>query len=121
MVKFVGACLLAAALWGCATPAPQTGPDPGRVASPPGPAASLPRYRCDHGLEFTVQFRDDAAVLDVGARGSELLLRDAGGVTPQQTVYSNSRLRAEFGLGPAGRAAVLHYLSPPLLVACARE
>jgi hypothetical protein len=81
----------------------------------------LPRYRCDHDIEFTVQFGDDTATVDAATRGSEMLLRDAGGLTPQQTVYSNLRLRAEFGLGASGREAILHYLSPPLVAHCLRD
>ena len=44
-----------------------------------------------------------------GSRGNDVLLRDAGGMTPQQTVYSNARMRAEFGLGASGREAILRY------------
>jgi hypothetical protein len=105
--------LAAAALSACAPVAP---PGPVRAA-----AESLPRYRCDHETEFTVRFADDTAAVDAGPHDHELLLRDAGGVTPQQTVYSNLRLRAEFGLGPTGSEAVLHYLSPALDVHCQRQ
>ena len=51
----------------------------------------------------------------------EVLLRDAGGLTPTQTVYSNPRMRAEFGLGAAGNQAVLRYLLQPVVLRCARE
>jgi hypothetical protein len=110
-------------LWGCASePAPTAVPT--ASTSAPGtasPAASLPNYRCEHNIEFSARFVDDTAVLDVGSRGREVLLRDAGGLTPQQTVFSNDRLRAEFGLGPTGRDAILRYLSPPLVANCVRE
>ena len=69
-------------------------------------------------MEFTVRYGDGTALLDAGNRGREQLLRDAGGITPRQTVYSNPRLRAEFGLGPGGDEALLHYASPPLQVRC---
>ena len=82
-------------------------------------AAGLPRYQCEHGIEFTARFIDDTAVLD-GTRGKDILYRDAGG-QGAQTVYSNPQLRAEFGLGASGREAVLHYLLPPLEARCVRD
>jgi hypothetical protein len=105
-------------LAGCAAgPAPQ-----GAASTSSGVRAStsggLARYRCEQGVEFTARFADDSAVLDAGARGKETLLRDAGGVTPQQSVYSSNRLRAEFGLGSDGKQAVLHYLAPALELRC---
>jgi hypothetical protein len=104
------AWLAAAALCACAPVAPTVPADP--------LARVLPHYRCDDGTQFTVNFAEDMAIVDAGKRGSELLLRDAGGITPQQVVYSNVRLRAEFGLGADGREAVLHYLSPSLEMHC---
>jgi len=101
--------LAAAALGGCA------GMGPSR------PAESRAHYRCEHGFEFTVRFVDDSAVLDAGSRGSDVLLRDAGGATPQQSVYSNLRMRAEFGLGASGREAILHYPMLPLVSHCVRD
>ena len=86
-----------------------------------GPGAALPRYRCEHGIEFTVRFVDDSALLDAGARGYDILYRDAGGLTPQQTVYSNVRTRAEFGLGASGREAILRYPLLPLAARCVRD
>ena len=64
-------------------------------------SASQPVYQCSQGLQFTVRFVNDTAVLK-GARGDDVLLRDAGG-QGAQTVYSNPRMRAEFGLGANGR------------------
>ncbi len=94
-------------------------------SSAPGPSTKVesaaPHYRCDNGTEFTVRFADDSAIVDAGARGREELPRDAGGVTPQQTVYSNERMRAEFGLGVSGREALLRYAQPPLLAHCVRD
>jgi 4-amino-4-deoxy-L-arabinose transferase-like glycosyltransferase len=95
------------------------------AASAPGPAAASTRgagvpwrYRCDRGGDFTVRFADDTAFIDSARDGREVVLRDAGGVTPQQSVYSNARLRAEFGLGPAGREAKLRYLPDSQVAHC---
>ena len=134
MLRLMAAGLLAGAgMLGCAFAPPVTlapspaAPQPATQASPPAgaappvlssPVAGLTRYRCDQGVEVTVRFSDGTALLDSAARGHELLLRDAGGLTPQQTVYSNSRLRAEFGLGGAGREATLRYLAPALVAHC---
>ena len=85
-----------------------------------GPSASaLTPYRCDRGMQFTVRFADGTAIVK-GARGDDVLLRDAGG-QGAQTVYSNPRMRAEFGLGAGGREAVLHYPVAPLATRCVRE
>ena len=78
-----------------------------------------PVYECDQNLKFSVRFVNDTAVLK-GARGDDVLLRDAGG-QGAQTVYSNPRLRAEFGLGAGGREAVLQYLQQPLMARCLRD
>ena len=75
--------------------------------------------QCDQNLKFSVKFVNDTAVLK-GARGDDVLLRDAGG-QGAQTVYSNPRLRAEFGLGAGGREAVLQYLQQPLMARCLRD
>ena len=83
-------------------------------------AADVPRYRCEGGTEFTVRFAGDGTAVMKGARGDDTLLRDAGG-QGAQTVYSNPRMRAEFGLGADGREAVLRYLTPPLATRCVRE
>ena len=77
-------------------------------------------YRCENAIEFKARFIDNSAVLD-GSRGYDVLYRDAGGVTPSQTIYSNNRMRAEFGLGPSGREAILRYPLLPLVVRCVRE
>lgn len=71
------------------------------------------RYACDNGLTLRARFEDGTVTLAGLPQGDELLLRDAGGVTPEQTVWSNERLRAEFGLPPAGEGAALHLLQPP--------
>ena len=100
---------MAAALSGCA--------GVGGGAEPPMP--ELSRYRCDGGLAFTVRLTGGTAILK-GARGDDVLLRDAGG-QGAQTVYSNPRMRAEFGLGASGREAVLHYPVAPLATRCLQE
>lgn len=132
-MKFLAIGLLATgALSGCVSAPPAAAPVPAQApapatepaASPAAPAsqaASLQRYRCDQNFEFSVRFTDDSAVIEAGSRGNDVLLRDAGGVTPQQTVYSNPRLRAEFGLGASGREAILRYLAPQLVVNCVTD
>lgn len=132
MVRFLGAGMLAGAAALCAcTSAPTASPAPVPPLSPPAPpagampvpapVAGLAHYRCDQGIEFTVRFRNDTALLDSVSRGNEVLLRDAGGLGPQQSVYSNARLRAEFGLGASGREAILRYLAPALVTHCMRD
>ena len=122
------ALLTALALQACTTPAPQVPPAPAPPALVPPPEARVAddvrpplHYRCDDRTDFSVRFANDTAVLDRGVLGNDTLLRDAGGLTPQQSVYSNARLRAEFGLGPGNREAVLHYLSPAKDVRCAGD
>jgi hypothetical protein len=125
MVKlFAAGMLAAAALSGCTAVQPASDSGPATDIAPatrPGPAASAARYRCEHDIEFTVRFVDDSAVVDSGPRGNDVLLRDAGGTTPQQTVYSNPRMRAEFGLGASGREAILRYALLPLVAHCVRD
>ena len=86
--------------------------------------AEADRYRCENDVGFTVRFASDkageSAVVNSN-RGYEVLLRDAGGLTPTQTVYSNPRMRAEFGLGAAGNQAVLRYLLQPVVLRCVLE
>jgi len=85
-----------------------------------GGRADLPLYRCEYGIEFSARFVDDTVVLD-SSRGYDLLYRDAGGQGPRQSVYSNPRMKAEFGLGASGREAVLHYPLLPLVARCVRD
>jgi hypothetical protein len=120
------ALLAAAGLCGCGSPAVAAqasiaeAPKPAAAASARADVPTQPetaqagsgparpwRYRCDGGLEFNVHFGDGAATVDVAPGGSQVLLRDAGGATPQQTVYSNERMRVEFGLGETGREAIM--------------
>jgi hypothetical protein len=78
------------------------------------------RYRCENDVGFTVKFANDSAVVNSN-RGYEVLYRTAGGLTPSQTVYSNPRMQAEFGLGATGREAILRYLLQPVALRCVRE
>jgi hypothetical protein len=128
MARLLSAGVIAGAvLCGCAAAPPASVPAPPAStpapasAAQPGAAVPAAHYRCDQGIEFTVRFADDSALVASPKRGSELLLRDAGGVTPQQAVYSNPRLRAEFGMGAAGREAELQYLPEPQVAHCRRD
>jgi hypothetical protein len=83
-----------------------------------GPAAT--RYRCEHGMDFSVRFVDDSALIE-SSRASDVLFRDAGGQGVSQPVYGNKQMRAEFGLGSGGREAVLRYPLLPLVARCVRD
>ena len=107
MNKLIG-LTLCALLAGCAT-------DSGTLKT-----AEADRYRCENDVAFTVRFAEDSAAIDSN-RGYEVLYRTAGGLTPSQTVYSNPRMRAEFGLGITGREAILRYLIQPVVVRCVRD
>ena len=85
-----------------------------------GTASTGQRYRCEQGIEFSVKFVDDSALID-SSRGYNVLFRDAGGQGEGQMVYSNAVVRAEFGLGAGGREAVLRYPLLPLVVRCVRN
>ena len=86
------------------------------VSSPALPGVA---YRCEQAEGFHVTFGTDSAVL-TGPRGRQVLLRDAGGLTSQQTVYRNAGLRVEFGLGPDGREALLRTVQPAAVLRCVR-
>jgi hypothetical protein len=103
----VAATALALSLTGCAT---------GNLGSSP----TGPHYRCEQGIEFSVKFVDDSALID-SSRGYNVLFRDAGGQSESQPVYSSAVVRAEFGLGASGREARLSYPLLPLVVRCVRE
>jgi hypothetical protein len=90
------------------------------AAPAPPPARPLPRYVCEHGISSPFAFIDDTAILD-GARGRDVLYRDAGGTVAHARVYSNPRMKAEFGLGPRGREAIVRYPLLPLAARCARD
>lgn len=54
-------------------------------------------------------------------REPETLLRDAGGTSPEQVVYSSTALKAEFGLVPDGRGVKLNFVTPAMSATCMRE
>ena len=85
-----------------------------------GTSAAGERYRCEQGVSFSVRFIDNSALID-SSNGNDVLFRDAGGTTPQQSVFSNPKVKAEFGLGDSGREAVLRYPLLPLVVRCVRD
>jgi len=76
-------------------------------------------YRCDNGVSVAVD-RDGKATLQTG-RGAVVLERDAGGVGPEQAVYSNPDMRFETGLPPDGRGANLEGMVPNRKARCSRE
>ena len=125
-------CAIACALLvlaGCAlqparvsVPVQQAAPPPAPVPEPaPRATSNLPHYRCDNDIEFDARFAQDAVELVFANREPEKLLRDAGGLTAQETVYSSTGLKAHFGLDPAGRGAKLNFASPPLESRCVRD
>ena len=128
-VAAIGA--VAAGLVGCAlrpaAPPASPAPSPAQAPLPPKqPAAAatkpqLPHYRCEGAPGFDVRFGEDSAQLLFPDREPETLLRDAGGTSPQQTVYSSTSLKAEFGLDPSGRGAKLNFVAPPVEAHCVRD
>lgn len=92
----------------------------GCAAGSIGSSSAGQRYRCEQGLQFSVKFVDDSALID-SSRGYNVLYRDAGGQGEGQTVYSNGMVRAEFGLGVSGREAILRYPMLPLVARCVRD
>jgi hypothetical protein len=85
-----------------------------------GDGQNLHRYRCENDISFSVKFVDNSAIVE-GSRGYDVLFRDAGGLAPGQQVFSNPRMRVEFGLGPSGREAIVRYPLLPLVARCARD
>src|SRR5438309_784674 len=91
-------------LGGCASHrAPAPPPVTETPTSPPPPRVeekkpALPHYRCDDNTEFDVSFGDGSAQLSFANREPETVLRDAGGTSLSQTVYSSTKLKIEFGL-----------------------
>jgi hypothetical protein len=81
-----------------------------------GPFARGTAYRCDNGVNFTLLAGESVSLQ--GFRGTELLLRDAGGMGPNQAVYSNPQVRVETGLGADGREALLEGLVPGTRARC---
>jgi len=85
-----------------------------------GSSSTSQRYRCEQGIDLSVKFVDDSALIG-SSRGDQVLFRDAGGQGEGQPVYSNAVVRAEFGLGAGGREARLSYPLLPLVLRCARD
>ena len=127
-VRTMATLLGAAALCGgCALPAPESpAPPSGAIAASlptvepdaprdpePAPVTGGQAFDCEDRSSFVARFEGDAARIERDSRPPEQLLRDAGGTAPQQSVWSNDRLRAEFGLGGRADEALLHPLSPP--------
>lgn len=102
-----GTVLLMVAAWlaGCAS-----------VEHPFSPEVA---YHCDNGLTLQLNPKDDSVALQAG-RGTQLLLRDAGGVG-KQAVYSNPEVRLTTGLGADGRDAELQGMVPNSRARCVRS
>ena len=107
-MKHITTLLACIALAGCAL-------DASKLSNP-----EAERYRCENDIAFTVRFADSSATVNSN-RGYEVLYRTANGQAPGQTVYSNLRMRAEFGLGATGREATLRFLLQPVVVRCVRD
>jgi hypothetical protein len=129
-------CLPAFALLLASGCAQRTGPQSpaleGEAASPlagspavstvqPAPDPARKLYLCANGQALVVHDEGDTVRISGLPRGEELLGRDAGGLTPQQAVFSGPTLRVEFGLGADGREMALQSLSPPELLSCRRS
>ena len=105
-------CLVCSVLAGCATDSNSP-----KVADV---NLDFTHYRCENDVAFTVKFANDSATINSN-RSYEVLYRTAGGLSAEQTVYANPRMRAEFGLGTAGNQAILRYLLQPVVVRCVRD
>ena len=102
MVGGAGLVLAAVALAGC--------------ASSDREILGAQHFTCDNGVTAIVR-RDGTVTVQAG-RGPEMLLRDAGGATPSQAVYSNAQMRLETGLGPDGRAGRIEGMVPNRSARC---
>jgi hypothetical protein len=99
-----------------APPAQVAVPAVSTVHPVPDPARTL--YLCDTGQAVVVQDEGDTVRVSGLPRGEERLGRDAGGLTPQQAVFSGPTLRVEFGLGTDGREISLQSFFPPQVMSC---
>ena len=111
-MKTIISVLVCLTLWACA------------AGSNPFKTAEADRYRCENDVAFTVSFSANAEAQSAtinSNRGYEVLYREMGGAGPTQTVYSNPRMRAEFGVSTNANQAVLRYLLQPVAVRCVRE
>ena len=100
--------IVIAGLGACATPEPNSAAN-----------ASLPFYRCEHGISFTAKFDGDAVRLD-SSHGYDILFARSKAEQDKQE-YSNSRMAASFGLGSTGREAQLRYPLLPLIARCMQD
>jgi hypothetical protein len=120
-------------LGACASkPSPRPTPElvrPAVAPAEPRPDASqaagakprLPHYACEQGPAFDVRFGDGSADIVFASGETVTLMRDAGGTSPQHTVYSSTRIKVEFGLDPDARGAQLKIAEPALSAHCVRE
>ena len=128
------AIFMAALVAGCATrPAPEpipapappsapvVAPDPAPVAEPAPPSPATTSYECGDGTRLRVLPQGDVLVVEELPGGPYRLGRDAGGFTPEHTVWSGPQLRVELGLGPKGDVALVQSLYPPHTVECRRR
>jgi hypothetical protein len=97
---------------------PAPSPTVSTVRPPPQPGRVL--YQCDTGQAVVVQDEGDTVLVSGLPGGEERLGRDAGGLTPQQSVFSGPTLRAEFGLDADARGMALQFLDRPELLHCRR-
>lgn len=128
------AIFMAALLAGCATrpapepipapepaPAPVVAPDPAPIAEPASPSLPTTSYECGDGTRLRVLPQGDVLVVEELPGGPYRLGRDAGGFTPEHTVWSGPQMRVELGLGPKGDVALVQSLYPPHTVECRRR
>lgn len=115
VVVAIATCCLAVGLGGCARLSAMRPP-----AAGPALPSGLDRYICGVSTELAVVVTDQDVLVRGLPQGEERLLRDAGGLTPLQRVYSGPRLRAEFGLGPDGSQALLRMLPAAGVLHCRR-
>jgi hypothetical protein len=132
MFRLACACAAAIVIGGCAsTPKPdavpvavQRAPDPPAAPAPApahAPKLAAPAYKCDQGIAFDAKFADGSVELRFADREPQTLLRDAGGTSAQNVVYSSTALKAEFGLDPGGRGVKLNFAQPPVEARCVRD
>jgi hypothetical protein len=129
----IAAFMAAALVAGCATrpmPAPDpvpapappaAAPDPAPAPAPPPSSPDTASYECGDGTRLRVLPQGDVLVVEELPGGPYRLGRDAGGFTPEHTVWSGPQLRVELGLGPKGEVALVQSLYPPQTVECRRR
>lgn len=102
--------------------APTVAPDPApAVAEPPPSSPSTASYDCTDGTRLRVLPQGDVLVVEDLPGGPYRLGRDAGGFTPEHTVWSGPQLRVELGLGARGDVALVQSLYPPQTVECRKK